>query len=120
MERKVFLEKNRSKFSVNAPNAMGVDLDTKSKLMQDSGIFGNFSELDQYNKERDECGKFRMIFCINPICSNVLFNMQTEVVQNEGSSNPLILGEREISPTSITRSNGFFGNYIVNTSSIRF
>ena len=84
MERKVFLEKNRSKFSVNAPNAMGVDLDTKSKLMQDSGIFGNFSELDQYNKERDECGKFRMIFCINPICSNVLFNMQTEVVQNEG------------------------------------
>ena len=119
MERKVFLEKNRSKFSVNAPNAMGVDLDTKSKLMQDSGIFGNFSELDQYNKERDECGKFRMIFCINPICSNVLFNMQTEVVQNEGSDNAKVLGINwEPWPREVERNNGFYGNYIVNTNQI--
>ena len=71
MERKVFLEKNRSKFSVNAHSSMGIDLDTKSKLMQDRGIFGNFSELEQYNRERDDCERFRMILYIGFVLEKI-------------------------------------------------
>ena len=111
MERKVFLEKNRSKFSVNKPNAMGVDLVTKNKLLNDSGILGNFSQLEQYNKDRDACERFRMIFVINPVCSNVLFNMRTEVVKDEGSDNPTVLDSTPRNPSSISR-------YIVNTNPV--
>lgn len=119
MERKIFLEKNRSKFSVNKANKMNIDLDTKSKLMQNSGILGNFSLFEQYNAERDACNKFRMIFTVNPVCSNVLFNMQTEIVQNEGSDSPLVLSDvAGISPSAIKKADGTEGNSIVNTTSV--
>ena len=118
MERKIFLEKNRSKFSVNKPNKMGVDLDTKSKLMQNSGIMGNFSLFEQYNAERDACDKFRMIFVVNPVCSNVLFNTQTEIVQNEGSDSPVVIDGIGYSKENIRKADGTAGNSIVNSQRV--
>ena len=116
MERKIFLEQNRSRFSVNAQNSMGVDLESKFKLMHDSGLLGNFSQLEQYNRERDDCSRYRMVFVVNPICSNVLFNMRTEVVKGEGSDNPIILDDNGV-PLSSIKYDGGIVNYIVNSTS---
>lgn len=118
MERQIFLESNRSRFSVNKKNQMGIDLDGKYKLLQNSGIRGDFSLLDQYNAERDACNKFRMIFAINPVCTNALFNMQTEIVKDEGSDSPLVLSEYRYNPSTITKADGTEGNKIVNTCSV--
>ena len=118
MKRQIFLEKNRSRFSVNVPNKMSIDLDTKSTLLQNDGINGNFSLFDQYNAERDACNRFRMIFVVNPVCSNVLFNMQTEIIQNEGSDNPVVLNTLGLNKEDIKKADGTTGNSIVNESKV--
>ena len=91
MERKIFLEENRSKFANNVESNINVDLSTKIRMLPNDNIDEDFSLYEQYNKERDECTKYRLIFAINPICSNVLFNMKSEIVANEGSDDCKVL-----------------------------
>ena len=98
MEQQILLESNRSKFSVNVKNKMDIDLDGKFKLLQNDGIEGNFSLFEQYNAERDSCNKFRMIFAVNPVCTNALFNMHSEIVKDEGSDHPIVLNESRRNP----------------------
>ena len=86
MEPKIFLERNRSEFSNDVENAINVALSTKTRLLPNDNVSDNLSLFEQYNKERDDCNKFRLILSVNPICSNVLFNAKTEIVINEGSS----------------------------------
>lgn len=86
MEQNIFLERNRSEFSNDVENAINVALSTKTRLLPNDNVSDNFSLFEQYNKERDECNKFRLVLSVNPICSNVLFNAKTEIVINEGSS----------------------------------
>ena len=118
MEKQILLESSRSKFSVNVPNKMNIDLDGKFKLLQNDGIKGNFSLFEQYNTERDNCNKYRMIFVVNPVCTNALFNMQTEIVKDEGSDNPVVLTEYPKDPKSITTADGYYENSIVNDSRV--
>ena len=91
MERKIFLEENRSKFANNVESNINVDLSTKIRMLPNDNIDEDFSLYEQYNKERDECTKYRLIFAINPLCSNVLFNMKSEIVVNEGSDDCKVL-----------------------------
>lgn len=97
MEQKIFLEKNRSKFSNNVERSLNLDLSTKTRLLPNDSIVDNFSLFEQYNKERDECSKYRLILNVNPICSNVLFNARTEIVLDEGSSEcTLLIGNTKV------------------------
>ena len=90
-QRTVFLEKNRNKFSVNAESNLNIDFSAKTRIVPYSSIDETLSLYDLYNNERDACNKFRMIFTINPICTNALFNSRTEVVWKEGSSETEVL-----------------------------
>ena len=85
--KQIFNNKNRSVFSNNVESSLNINLSTKTRLLSTDNIEHNFSLNDQYNKERDECEKYRFILAINPVCSNVLFNTKTEIVINEGSEN---------------------------------
>ena len=115
MERKVFLKKNQSKKSVNSTTFLSDDLDRKERMLQGSNILGDFSLFEQYNVERDNCNKFRMIFVVNPICTNVLHNNRTEIVQNEGSENVIVLRD----DSTYTKNDILGGdNCIQNTSTI--
>jgi hypothetical protein len=96
--REVFLKSNDSCFSNNVESNLNVNLSTKVRLLPNENLSELFSLNDQYNKERDECNKFRLILGINPICSNVLYNAKTEVVIDEGSSNVnVIVDDNKIS-----------------------
>ncbi len=86
MEQKIFLEKNRSVFSSNVGASMDVALSSKTRLLPINDVVDNFSLLEQYNRERDECKTFRMVLTVNPVCTNVLFNTKSEIIINEGSS----------------------------------
>ena len=110
MERKIFLEKNRSRNSVNTSSIISTDIERKTRLMQGGNILGDFSLFEQYNIERDSCNKFRLIFVVNPICSNVLFNINTEVVKDEGSPSPIVLGNRGINKVDINGGNNKIQN----------
>ena len=97
MEEKIFLESNRSEFSNDVENAINLAFSTKTRLLPNDSISDEFSLYKQYNKERDECNKVRLILNVNPVCSNVLFNARTEIVIDEGSSAcTLLIGKTTI------------------------
>lgn len=95
MSQRVFLSANRSKMSVNATNFLETELEKKERVLQGSNIIDNCSLYDIYNAERDACNKFRMIFVVNPVCSNVLFNMRTEVIATKIDGTTLVLNDNE-------------------------
>lgn len=95
MDKQLFLEENRSEFSNNVENAMNIALSTKTRLLPNNSVTDDFSLFEQYNKERDECNKYRLILTINPICSNILFNKKTEIVLNEGSDECFAIRDAE-------------------------
>ena len=83
--REVFLDKNKSVYSVNSEASLNVNLTQNGRLFPFESIQAEIDRNQLYNEERDASNNFRLLFTINPICSNVLFNMRTEVVKNEGS-----------------------------------
>lgn len=95
MEQKIFLEKNRSKYSVNTNSYLGLDLTCQSRLLPFDDISDTLNLNQLYMDERDGSNKYRMIFTVNPICSNVLFNMKTEVIRYEGSDECEVLFDGE-------------------------
>ena len=82
---KILLDKNRSTLSNNLEQTLHVDLETTEKLLPNESLVDNFSLFEQYNRERDECSNYRVILNVNPVCSNVLFNIKSEIVINEGT-----------------------------------
>lgn len=85
------LNSRKSVKAVDLKNSLGFDLWTKERPLANDNIISTFSLYEQYNIERDACEKYRIILNINPICTNVLFNMQTEIVQFEGSDSAMVI-----------------------------
>lgn len=85
MERKLFLNSNKSVFSVNKEGVVNTTLSNKTRTLPNQDLKRRVSLYEQYNKERDECKNFRLILNINPVCSNVLFNFKTEIIKDEGT-----------------------------------
>lgn len=82
---KILLNENNSVLSNNKELNINFDIDSKNKPLPSESLVDNLSLFEQYNKERDECNKYRLIFNIDSICNNILFNVKTEVVIHEGS-----------------------------------
>ena len=91
MQREVFLEENRSKLSVNSESNIEVSLTGKQRLLPFDSAAETMSLYELYNMQRDNCEKYRLIFNINPFCTNVLFNAITEPVWREGSDSAISL-----------------------------
>lgn len=108
MEQKIFLEKNRSKYSVNTNNYLNLDLTGQSRLLPFNDISDTLNLNQLYMDERDNSNKYRMIFTVNPICSNILFNMKTEVMKKEGSNDCTVLFDNESGNTE--------SDYTINTN----
>lgn len=106
-QRQVFLERNRSVKSVNTESFTNVGLSAKTRLLPYNDIADTISLYQVYNDERDVCERFRLIFTINPICTNVLFNARTEAVRYEGSDDCVLL-------TGITKISADEMPYVVN------
>ena len=97
MDKRIFLESNRSEFSNDVENALDVAFSTNVRLLPNNSISDEFSLFQQYNRERDNCNRFRLILNVNPVCSNILFNARTEIVLDEGSSGcTLLIGNTKI------------------------
>lgn len=115
MEQKLFLERNRSEFSNDVERTINIGLSTKTRLLPNDNISDNFSLFEQYNRERDECNKIRLILNVNPVCSNVLYNARTEIVLNEGSSAcTLLIGSKSLEKEK------YAPNAVNTTSSIKY
>lgn len=91
MSEKIFLEKNRNVEAINKDNYVDVNLTQKVRLLPFNDLSDKINLADLFNDERDNCDKYRFIFTVNPICTNVLYNMKTEVVYKEGSNDCVAL-----------------------------
>lgn len=85
MDNKILLDSSKNILAVNGPQFPVVELQQKARVLPYSGLSDTIDRFELYNEERDACNRFRLFFTINSICSNVLFNMRTEVVYREGS-----------------------------------
>ena len=74
-----------SKKSVDKESITSVSLESTQTMLSTDSISETVDQYTQYLKEKDNSNKYRMIFTISPVCSNVLFNQVTEVVVDEGN-----------------------------------
>ena len=88
----LLLGQYKNKHSSNVDNHVEVDVYSSTKLLGNDIVTDTIDQYQQYIKEKDKSSKYRLIFTINPICSNVLFNAITEVVYNEGADNCIVFG----------------------------
>lgn len=84
MKRKIRLNSTTSVNSVNVDNFVDVELKQSTKLLPHTNTVDKVNIYEVFEEERSKSDKYRLIFTINPICTNVLFNTLTEVVKFEG------------------------------------
>lgn len=97
----IFLEKHKSKKSVNQKKTLHIELKGDKKLLPEGVIDGSVDSFLLYNNERMNCNKIRLICTINPMCTNILFNPVTEIVKNEGGSDVISLNYNPIISSDI-------------------
>ena len=120
MNEQILLNENRGVFLNNVENHIDIEFSTKFHTLPSGDIAKTFSLLEQYNTERDECNKFRIILSINPVCSNVLFNKKTEILINEGSVDCTNILDTKIAIDKETITpNALNGNDITYSQAIR-
>lgn len=79
--------------AIDQPMYVNVDLQGKSKLFKKTKIDETMDLYSLYKSEKDSCTRYRLLFIINPICTNILFNRKTEVVAFEGSDKCVSLSD---------------------------
>ena len=99
MQREFLQEKSLNRSLDNAEKSLNVDLSAKSRLIPYSTAAGMLGLNDLYLSERDACETYRMVFTVNPVCTNALFNAVTEPVFKEGSDEAINLVQTSVSRT---------------------
>ena len=90
---KILRESRRSKNAADVDTIINVGLSSSYKHIHNVND-GSTVDIDEVWK--DECNnskKFRLIFTINPVCSNVLYNALTEVAYANGSQDMRLLSD---------------------------
>lgn len=93
---KIFLKQNASKRSSKVDNFMNVELSTNSRLLPVNEVADTINAQEEYTREKDNSNKYRLIFTINPICTNVLFNAYSEIVYHEGGEDCVVVTENGV------------------------
>lgn len=83
--RKLRLQSTTTVTGVDKEMSLDVEICQTSKLMPRLQIKDTIDQYEQYEKEINECDKYRLFFTIEPYCTNVLFNILTEITKDEGS-----------------------------------
>ena len=99
---KILLGENISKRASNSESKINFELSTKERLLPVDSLSHTIDQYNQYIREKDESYKYRFIFTINPICTNVLFNPISEIVYNEGSNSAVFFGKDKTDISRIT------------------
>jgi hypothetical protein len=87
---KILLGEKKHKLGVNVDNHIGLSLVDERRIMPPTDYTVMVDAYERYFAEKDASDKYRLSFIINPICSNVLFNVITEPVLWEGSDDCIV------------------------------
>lgn len=83
--KQILLNKSKALRSRNVDNKISTELFTERKLLPTDSLSETVDAYSEYVKEKDASNIYRLMFTINPVCSNILFNALTEIVYREGS-----------------------------------
>lgn len=92
--KKILANSAKSKSSTNVNNINNIEFEQSARVLPYSGFNGTLDLYTLFENERSESNKYRLVFTINPILTNVLFNANTEVVKGEGGENPELVDNR--------------------------
>lgn len=84
-DKRIRLSSTDSVNSVDRENFLDVEIKQHTKVFPFGDVIDTIDQRQQFETERENCTKYRLILTVNPYCSNILFNTVTEIVQNEGS-----------------------------------
>ena len=84
-DEQIRLNSTDSVNSVDRENFLDVEIKQHTKVFPFGDVIDTIDQRRQFETERENCTKYRLILTVNPYCSNILFNTVTEIVQNEGS-----------------------------------
>ena len=79
--KEILLNSSKSKMSINSDISLKLDLSSDEKKFPSNGISTNIDQYKQYIKEKDASNKYRFVFTINSVCSNVLYNHVSEMIE---------------------------------------
>lgn len=101
-EERIRLASTDSANSVDKDTFVDVNVQQHTKVFPFPSVSDTIDQREQFEKERSESTKYRLILTINPYCTNVLFNAVTEIVKNEGTDKPndLIIATSETNPSN--------------------
>ena len=105
----ILLGQNKGKREVNEDNFMNVELSSNAVVMPTDTITQTLDSYKEYLNEKDNSEVYRLIFTINPVCTNVLFNAVTEVVYKEGSNDCKALAGNSASFSNTVENRGLYG-----------
>ena len=90
--RKILLGEEKSKKSINEDNFVNVEISSKEHVLPVDNVTQTLDSYEEYLSEKDSSDIYRLIFTINPVCSNILFNAISEIVYKEGSDECFCIG----------------------------
>lgn len=74
-KHKILLSSAKSRLSTNADTFLNLEFNSSERLLPPSELNRVLDISSQFNKERQECKYYRVMGKINPLVSNVLFNI---------------------------------------------
>ena len=99
---KILLNNQKSKKSTNVNNSLPIALSGGKRLLPMEDVLANIDEVELYHKERKSSDIVRLTCTINPLCTNVLHNVMTEIVRNEGTDNVEVLNYSGLTSDDVT------------------
>lgn len=113
MGKSIILSSKKNKNSVDENILLNEEINTTFNKLPVGNIESTLDQYQQYIKEKDKSNKYRFVFTINPICSNVLFNRITEIVKNEGGNGCIYVKKSNLL-NGIKTSSAEAYNYLTN------
>ena len=99
METRILLNSVRQEGLSNEEQSLNLNLEQKSSSFPGTNLSKTINLFDEYVEERNACDKFRLSFNLKPYMTNVLYNMFTEVVYNEGLDGSITITDTPINVT---------------------
>lgn len=115
--RKILLDAVKGKLSVNNDKGIPVVFNRDSNMLNEELLTTTIDTMNVYNEEKDKSTKHRLVLTVYPLCSNVLFNRITEIVQYEGSDKAKML--LNDSNNGVVLSNAISGEALNRVQAIR-
>ena len=85
MDKRIRLSSTDSVNSLNKKILDDVEITRHTKSFPFPSLSYTIDQMEQFEKERSDSSKYRLILTIQPYCTNILFNAVSEIVQNEGT-----------------------------------